>query len=105
MNLDDKICYCFHVTRRKLVSYCKLQKPSVPSRLSECGGAGTGCGWCIPFLMKIHSQVMHGDVAPDLEELSPETYAAKRAEYVRASGKLLPPGATPIGEPPSARIA
>ena len=53
MNLDDKVCYCFHVTRRKLVNWVRLNAPQVPSQLSECGGAGTGCGWCIPFLRQI----------------------------------------------------
>ena len=50
MDLDAKVCYCFHVTRRKLVNFVRQRKPKVPSQLSECGGAGTGCGWCIPFL-------------------------------------------------------
>ena len=56
MDLDAKVCYCFHVTRRKLLNFVRLQKPKVPSQLSQCGGAGTGCGWCIPFLKQIHAQ-------------------------------------------------
>src|SRR5262249_60671923 len=56
MDLDAKVCYCFHVTRRKLVNFLRLYHPRVPSQLSECGGAGTGCGWCIPFLKQLHQQ-------------------------------------------------
>jgi len=92
MNLDDKICYCFHVSRRKLVNYVRLHQPKVPSQLSECGGAGTGCGWCVPFL----KQIFKNGIDAELEELTPEEYERKRAEYVKA-GKGTPPGrATPL---------
>ena len=53
MDLDAEVCYCFHVSRRKLENFVRRTKPQVPSRLSECGGAGTGCGWCIPFLKRL----------------------------------------------------
>jgi len=52
LELDDQLCYCFHVTKRKVVNYIRIHQPRVPSQLSECGGAGTGCGWCVPFLKK-----------------------------------------------------
>jgi len=93
---DDEICYCFHVTRRKLVNFARRKNPVVASQMSECGGAGTGCGWCIPFLKQIQKQVMDGSATRDLEEWNAEDYARKRAEYVR-SGKGKPaPGATPL---------
>lgn len=91
MDLDAKVCYCFHVTRRKLVNFVRRRQPKVPSQLSECGGAGTGCGWCIPFLKQIYAQ---GDT--DLEILTPEEYAERRADYVRAGKGKPPPGATPL---------
>jgi bacterioferritin-associated ferredoxin len=50
MQLDDKICYCFHVSKRKILNFLRVRQPRVPSQLSECGSAGTGCGWCVPFL-------------------------------------------------------
>ena len=95
MDLDAKVCYCFHVTRRKLVNYVRLYQPKVPSQLSECNGAGTGCGWCIPFLKQIFE---HGpdSCATDLEKLTPEEYARMRAAYVRAGKGTPPPGATPL---------
>jgi NAD(P)H-nitrite reductase large subunit len=95
MNLDDKICYCFHVSRRKLVNHVRLHQPKVPSQLSECGGAGTGCGWCIPFLKQIFRQACEGGVT-ELEALTPEEYERKRAEYVLAGKGTPPPGATPL---------
>ena len=44
MELDAKVCYCFHVSKRKILSFIRHEKPRVPSLISECGGAGTGCG-------------------------------------------------------------
>jgi NAD(P)H-nitrite reductase large subunit len=90
MDLDDEVCLCFHVSRRKLVNFVRLHRPKVPSQLSECGGAGTGCGWCVPFLKQIHRQ--GGEAAG----LSTEEYARRRAEYVRAGKGTPPPGATPL---------
>ena len=96
MNLDDKICYCFHVSRRKLVNWSRMYEPKVASQLSECGGAGTGCGWCIPFLKQIFKQATEPDVEGEIETLSAEEYAKRRAEYVK-SGKGKPPlGAEPL---------
>ena len=44
MDLDSEVCYCFHVTRRKLLAFIRVEHPRVPSQLSQCNGAGTGCG-------------------------------------------------------------
>jgi len=95
MDLDAKVCYCFHVTRRKLENYVRRCQPKVPSQLSECGGAGTGCGWCIPFLKQIFHQTRAGR-ATDLETLTPEEYERRRAAYIRAGKGSPPPGATPL---------
>ncbi len=98
MNLDDKVCYCFHVSRRKLVNYARIHKPKVPSQLSECGGAGTGCGWCVPFLKQIFKQAVEGGDTTELEVLTAEEYEKRRAEYVKAGKGTPPPGATPISD-------
>jgi NAD(P)H-nitrite reductase large subunit len=95
MDLDAKVCYCFHVTRRKLVNFVRQRQPKVASQLSECGGAGTGCGWCIPFLKQIFHQG-----ATELEQLTPEEYECRRADYIRAGKGTPPPGATPLPDPP-----
>lgn len=85
MNDDDKVCLCFHVSKRKIVNYCKREKPPVASLISECLSAGTGCGWCVPFLKSLHKQSLEGVDEPDLP-LSPEEYAKKRTTF-RATGK------------------
>jgi NAD(P)H-nitrite reductase large subunit len=95
MDLDDKVCYCFHVTQRKLVNFIRRERPRVPSQLSLCGGAGTGCGWCIPFLRQLHKQAVEGGVT-ELETLTPTDYELRRANYVRAGNGTPPPGATPL---------
>jgi NAD(P)H-nitrite reductase large subunit len=106
MNLDDKVCYCFHVSRRKLMNWARHNCPKVPSQLSECGGAGTGCGWCIPFLKQIFRQstVQENPNGEPVEcvlidDVTAEEYAARRAEYVKSGKGTPPPGAEPL--PPS----
>jgi bacterioferritin-associated ferredoxin len=58
MEPDDELCLCFHVTRRKVEQFLRSDRPRVASRLSECYGAGTGCGWCRPFLQRLHQQIV-----------------------------------------------
>jgi NAD(P)H-nitrite reductase large subunit len=95
MDLDAKVCYCFHVTQRKLLNFVRLEKPRVASQLSQCGGAGTGCGWCIPFLKQIFEQATTGG-ATALEQLTPAEYERRRAVYIREGKGTPPPGATPL---------
>jgi NAD(P)H-nitrite reductase large subunit len=97
MNLDAKVCYCFHVTRRKLLNFLRLEKPKVASQLSQCGGAGTGCGWCIRFLKQLFEQAQSGTTT-ELDDLTETEYAHRRSLYVRETGRTPPPGATPIEE-------
>ena len=79
VNPDDEVCLCFRVSLRKVRTFCKQQNPPVASLISECLGAGTGCGWCIPFLKHLHKQHQEG-VEPDLK-VSPEEYAKTRLTY------------------------
>lgn len=53
MDDDDEVCLCFHVTQRKIKSFIRIHQPRVASQISQCGGAGTGCGWCRPFLERL----------------------------------------------------
>ncbi len=95
MELDDELCLCFHVSKRKVLNYLRVHRPGVPSQLTECGGAGTGCGWCVPFLKKLHAKAIAGDVEA-VGETSAADYAKARAAYVRAGKGTPPAGATPI---------
>lgn len=87
MDLDAKVCLCFRVTRRKLLNFLRLERPCVASQLSQCGGAGTGCGWCVPFLQKLFTG---SEQAAELDLLSNDEYARGRAEHIK-SGKGKPP--------------
>jgi NAD(P)H-nitrite reductase large subunit len=90
------------VTRRKLVNWVRIHQPRVASQLAECGGAGSGCGWCIPFLKQIFRQGTESSAdresgePGDIDQLTPEEYALRRAEYVKAGKGTPPPGAEPL---------
>jgi len=95
VELDDQICYCFHITKRKIVNFIRIYKPRRASQISECGGAGTGCGWCVPYLKRYFEEAVSGKVT-EADTITPADYAQQRASYVR-SGKGTPPaGATPL---------
>lgn len=82
MDPDDHVCLCFRVSQRKLANFMKREQPKVPSQLSECLGAGTGCRWCVPFLKKLFEQWQRGQ-EPNLP-VAPEAYARRRAAYHRS---------------------
>lgn len=83
MKLDDELCYCFHISKRKIVNYLRVHKPHRATQLSECGGAGTGCGWCIPYLKRAFDQHVAGQV-PDVDEISVDEYAAGRQSHLES---------------------
>jgi bacterioferritin-associated ferredoxin len=96
MELDDELCLCFHVTRRKIENFVRVEKPRAPSQIAECFGAGTGCGWCRPYLRQLWENARgRGDVVP---LPTPEEYAQGRGGYVQAGKGKPPPGATPLPE-------
>ncbi len=88
MEPDDQLCLCFHVSQRKVVNYLRRENPRVASLISECLGAGTGCGWCVPYLEKLHAMNAAGEL-PRIETTA-EAYASERGEYkktgVRSEG-------------------
>ena len=86
MEPDAKVCLCFRVTRRKLLNFIRIERPRVASQLSQCGGAGTGCGWCVPFLKQLFERAG----GCELDDLTPDEYARRRSEYIKA-GKGKPP--------------
>jgi NAD(P)H-nitrite reductase large subunit len=116
MQPDDELCLCFHVTQRKVINFLHVEKPRVASQMSECHGAGTGCGWCRPFLLKLWETHKEGKLPTSREMAAAESkniaaddspidaiqlptaaeYAKQRASYVKQGGGTPPPGATPI---------
>ena len=79
MGPDDHVCLCFHVPLGKVKSYIRREDPPVASLISECLGAGTGCGWCIPVLRMLHRQHTNGQ--PMEVRVDPEAYASGRRTY------------------------
>lgn len=88
MENDDELCLCFHVKKRKVVNYIRVEKPRRASQLADCFGAGTGCGWCRPFLQRLFDQLSDQDGVAELP--TPEEYAQMRAQYI-SEGKGTPP--------------
>lgn len=79
MELDDNVCLCMRVSLRKVASHLEVQRPVVASQLSECFGAGTGCGWCVPTLEALHRRFANGEtIACHLDSAA---YAEARAQY------------------------
>lgn len=81
MQPDDEICLCFHVTRRKVENFLRVERPQRVGQLSECFGAGTGCGWCRPFLQQLFDGAKSREELLELGDLTPERYAEERARY------------------------
>jgi len=95
VQLDDTICYCFHISKRKIVNHIRVYQPRRASQISECGGAGTGCGWCIPYLKRYFEAAQQAQGATD-EPLTPAEYAQQRASYIRAGKGTPAAGAIPL---------
>ena len=84
MQPDDELCLCFHITKRKVTNYIRVEKPQRASQISECFGAGTGCGWCRPFLQRLFEQADSSNEAADSENALPsrEEYSSLRKKYM-----------------------
>jgi len=91
MQPNDELCLCFHVTQRKVANYLRIEKPRRVAQLSECYGAGTGCGWCRPFLERMFEAAQTGD-AGSAELPTAANYAQQRGDYVRAGVVHRRPG-------------
>ncbi len=87
MKPDDEICYCYHVTLRKLVNFARRTQPQRASQLSQCLDAGTGCGWCIPVLQRIHAQTLANEPADD--NATPSDLPKSAAEYADARRQYI----------------
>ena len=92
MQLDDDVCLCFHVSKRKVINYIRNEKPSTASQLSQCFGAGTGCGWGRSYLEKLYKQLQvdsKSDNPPTVDsvevsnEQTAESYALQRQDYLK----------------------
>ena len=89
MEMDDELCLCFHVSRRKVLSFLRIEQPKRVGQLAECFGAGTGCGWCRPFLQRLFEDAVEGGTLTH-ELPTPEEYAAMRARYLEETSAEPP---------------
>lgn len=92
MKPDDELCLCFHVTRRKVENFLRVEKPRAPAQLAECYGAGTGCGWCRPLLRKLFEASRNAAAAEELP--SADEHSAGRGEHIRSGQGTPPAGAS-----------
>ena len=94
MEPNDELCLCFHVSQRKVVNFLRVERPRRASQLAECFGAGTGCGWCRPFLERLFAESAAGK-SEAARLPSAAEYAAMRGKYLHETGAKPAPGATP----------
>ncbi|MCP3693285.1 MAG: (2Fe-2S)-binding protein [Planctomycetaceae bacterium] len=92
MELDDELCLCFHVTKRKVINYIRVEKPRRAGQLADCYGAGTGCGWCRPYLKRLFEELGTTGETPALPTRN--EYAVQRSAYVQEGKGTPPAGAT-----------
>ncbi|MHB8899709.1 MAG: (2Fe-2S)-binding protein [Thermoguttaceae bacterium] len=90
MQPHDEVCLCFHVTRKKVENFIRLHRPRRAAQLSDCFGAGTGCGWCRPVLQRLFDAAADAGQTPDFATFQADEYAQGRLEY-RAAQRQQPP--------------
>jgi bacterioferritin-associated ferredoxin len=95
VDLDDDLCLCFHVTKRKVVNFLRITRPRRVGQLSECFGAGTGCGWCRPYLQQLFDQAKSGGDLADADLPTAVEYAAQRKRYRQTRDADPPCGEAP----------
>lgn len=81
MQPDDELCLCFHVSWRKVINYVRVEKVTRPSQVSQCFGAGTGCGWCRPFLNRLVQQVGEDPPSPNEIQAWLESRSPRKDRY------------------------
>ncbi|MEM1304667.1 MAG: (2Fe-2S)-binding protein [Planctomycetota bacterium] len=95
MKPDDELCLCFHVTRRKVENFIRVERPRAAAQLADCFGAGTGCGWCRPYLRRLFEAAKDSAVGADLPPS--DDYARGRDEHIREEQGREGRGRPPAG--------
>ena len=128
---DDTICFCFHVPLRKIEAFCRIEKPTAASQISDCLSAGTGCGWCRPMLKQIHLRICgetlpwwrqtadpaapaqigargpaaaNGQTQTSPSNQDPADYALGRKAYIEAGRGKPPPEISAESEPAKGKL-
>ena len=87
---DQEICMCFHVSRRKIENFIRIEQPKRPAQLSECFGAGTGCGWCrryLTMLFEAHQSELKGGSGTNVTIPATGSYQQMRQTYRDAENR------------------
>ncbi|MGF1571692.1 MAG: (2Fe-2S)-binding protein [Sumerlaeia bacterium] len=79
---DDDLCVCFHVSQGKIKKFIRLENPDHVSQVSECYSAGTGCGWCIPYIEKLFEAHKNGS-ACEMTDMTASEYRERRKLYLK----------------------
>ena len=77
------------------MNFIRVRRPRKASQISECGGAGTGCGWCVSLLKRYFAEA-EGEIITDGETLNSIDYAIQRAAYIKAGHGRPAAGAIPL---------
>jgi len=93
MQPNDHVCLCFGVSLGKIQNYLAREDPKVASLISECLGAGTGCGWCVPYLKDLHAQHQTG-TKPTIEG-SQQDYKEGRLNFKDTGKRAEKPTESP----------
>ena len=102
MQVDDELCLCFHVSWRKVLNYIRIHRVKIPSQLTECQSAGTGCGWCRAAMRRLVDRMDKFPPEDDdwqhwLDTAIPTTqsddYSEARKQYID-EGHGTPPAAS-----------
>jgi NAD(P)H-nitrite reductase large subunit len=89
VDLDDPVCFCFRVSKRKIVRFLERERPARASQVSECLSAGTGCGWCVPYLRRLHREVLTPSEVREAADVSAADYEALRRAYLATGVRPL----------------
>src|SRR5262249_54878678 len=98
MDLDDELCLCFHVSKRKVLNFLAVEKPRRASQMSDCFGAGTGCGWGRPYLRKLFEAAQRKQATAEGGLPGRAGHSGRPTTHAKAGHRPPPAGATPIQE-------
>ena len=88
MDLDDTVCYCFHVSKRKIVNYIRIHEPKVASQISECDREACAAGHRRPT-SPCASWAMPAATEPDRS--APATESARPVSPRRTPSRSIVP--------------
>ncbi len=104
MELDEDLCVCFHVSKRKVLNFLRVQRPTAGRAIGRLLW-GRDRLWLVPTVPAGDVSRGAGRVRPSLPRCpATEDYLTQREAYLRA-GRGTPPSTAPaageVGETPT----